>query len=102
MDSGIVTKWSRPPPRFPWLTLTLFLSCVGIKLFQLGMPPMAQNAMLELGGVLPLQLNDLMQHPSAGWFDYQFLTLFSALFIHASWLHLLGNMVLSVGFWNTP
>ena len=57
------------------------------------MPPMAQNAMLELGGVLTLQLNNLMQQPTAGWFEYQYLTLFSALLIHASWLHLLGNMV---------
>ena len=75
------------------MTLTLFVTCVGIKLLQLGMPPMMQNAMLDLGGVLPRQLNDLIQQPSPGWFDYQFLTLFSALFIHASWLHLLGNMV---------
>lgn len=49
--------------------------------------------MLELAGVLPRQLNDLMQQPTTGWFDYQYLTFFSALLIHSSWLHLLGNMV---------
>lgn len=54
---------------------------------------MVQHAMLELGGVLPAQLTEILADPAAGWFDYQFLTLFSALFIHASWLHLLGNMV---------
>ena len=75
------------------MTLALFVACVGIKLLQLGMPPLAQNAILELGGVLPRQLNDLMAQPSTGWFDPQFLTLLSALFLHASWLHLLGNMV---------
>jgi membrane associated rhomboid family serine protease len=54
---------------------------------------MAQNAMVELAGVLPRQLNDLMQQPTTGWFESQYLTLFSALIVHASWLHLLGNMV---------
>jgi len=49
--------------------------------------------MLALGGVLPSQLAPVLSHPFSGWADYQLLTLVSALFIHASWLHLLGNMV---------
>jgi len=57
------------------------------------MTPLAQNAMLELGGVLPAQLAQLLGQPAGGWKDHQLLTLVSALFIHASWLHLLGNMV---------
>lgn len=57
------------------------------------MTPLAQNAMLELGGVIPSQLTPILRLPFAGWADYQFFTLISALFIHASWLHLLGNMV---------
>jgi len=55
--------------------------------------PLAQNAMLELGGVLPSQLAQIFSRPLAEWADYQLLTLISALFIHTSWLHLLGNMV---------
>ncbi len=49
--------------------------------------------MLELGGVLPSQLAQLLALPITGWADYQLLTLVSALFIHVSWLHMLGNMV---------
>lgn len=93
MDAGIVTNWTKAPPRFPWVTLTIFLCCIGVKLLQFGIPPMAQNAMLELGAVLPWKLTEILRQPSGSWFDYQLLTLFSALFIHASWLHLLGNMV---------
>ena len=89
----MVTNWSKAPPRFPWVTMTIFLGCVGIKLLQLGMPPMAWNAMLELVGVHPVQLAEVFAQPSANWFDSLLLTLFSALFIHASWLHLVGNMV---------
>lgn len=93
MDPGIVTNWSKSRPGFPWMTLTLFLICTGVMLLHSGMTPLAQNAMLELGGVLPSQLAPIFSRPFAGWADYQVLTLFSALFIHTSWLHLLGNMV---------
>jgi len=93
MDSGIVTNWSKSPPRFPWVTLTLFLFCTGVKLLHSGMTPLAQNAMLELGGVIPEQLAPVFSQPFTAWADYRLLTLVSALFIHASWLHLLGNMV---------
>ena len=57
------------------------------------MTPLAQNAMLELGGVLPSQLAQIFEQPLAGWADLQLISLISALFIHSSWLHLLGNMV---------
>ena len=93
MDAGIVTNWSKSAPRFPWVTLTIFLFCTGIKLLHSGMTPLAQNAMLELGGVMPNQIAAILSQPMAAWADYQLFTVVSALFIHASWLHLLGNMV---------
>lgn len=91
VDSGIVTNWSKAPPRFPWVTLTIFLLCCGAQLLHLGLTPLAQNAVLELGGVLPVQLSAVLSQPG-WWADYRFLSLFTALFLHAGWLHLLGNM----------
>jgi len=93
MDYGIVTNWSKSPPRFPWVTLTLFLFCTGIMLLNSGMTPLARNAMLEMGGVIPDQLTPVFSQPFTNWADYRLLTLVSALFIHTGWLHLLGNMV---------
>lgn len=93
MESGIVTNWSKPPVRFPWVTLTVILICTGLKLLHSAMTPLAQNAMLELVGVLPSLLSQLFEQPMNYWADYQLFTLISALFIHASWVHLLGNMV---------
>lgn len=92
MDTGIVTSWSKKSPAFPWITVTIIILCGGAKLLHMGMSPLAQQAMLELGGVIPVELNQLLEL-SGGWKNQQFLTLFSALFIHVSWLHLVGNMV---------
>jgi membrane associated rhomboid family serine protease len=72
------------------VTLTIFLFCIGAKLLHWGMTPLAQNAMLEMAGVSPSHLAVLLAQPVV---DYQLLTLISALFIHAGWLHLLGNMI---------
>ena len=57
------------------------------------MTPLAQHATLEIAGVLPSQFALVLSQPVTAWLDYQLLTLISALFIHTSWLHLLGNMV---------
>ncbi len=92
MHSGIVTNWSKARPRFPWVTLIIFLLCVVAKLFHSALPPLGRNALLELGGVLPNQIVPILSLPLSGWANEQLLTLFSALFIHTSWLHLLGNM----------
>jgi len=43
--------------------------------------------------VLPSQLTAIFSQPMSAWKDYQVLSLVSALFIHTSWLHLLGNLV---------
>lgn len=61
-------------------------------LLRSALPPLGQTAMLEMGGVLPDRVVEVLSYPVSHWVDYQLLTLFSALFIHASWLHLLGNM----------
>lgn len=58
-----------------------------------GAPPLIQNAILELGGVFPSQLALIFSQPVGAWKDYQVLSLVSALFIHTSWLHLMGNMI---------
>jgi membrane associated rhomboid family serine protease len=92
MSAGIVTNWSKPAPRFPWVTLTIIFLCLGVRLLQLGMTPLVRQTMLELGGVVPVELSVVLGQPG-GWTDSLLLTLFSALFIHSGWLHLVGNML---------
>jgi len=57
------------------------------------MSPQTQIAALELGGVLPIQIIQVLESSPGNWADVRLLALFTALFMHESWLHLLGNMV---------
>jgi membrane associated rhomboid family serine protease len=93
VDPGIVTNWSKPAARYPWVTLTIFLFCTGVKLLQSGMSPLAQSAMLDIAGMFPSHLSPLFRQPYDHWIDSELLTLVSALFVHTGWLHLLGNMI---------
>lgn len=92
MKKGIVTRTSKTPTGFPWVTVTIIFLCTAVMLLYAGLSPLARQAMLELGGVVPAELSPLLGR-AGGWSDEQVLTLFSALFIHANWLHLVGNMV---------
>jgi membrane associated rhomboid family serine protease len=53
---------------------------------------MMQQLVIEVGGMQPASMHALFGRPVEEWWDPALLTLFSALFIHASWLHLLGNL----------
>lgn len=93
MASGIVTNWSKTSPAYPWLTITLVLLCVAVKLMHSGMPPMMQHDMARLVGATPAVLSKVLGQAQGGWTDRRLLSLFSALFMHSSWLHLVGNLV---------
>ena len=54
---------------------------------------MDQNLLMETAGTLPSRISPLLALPISTWWGPQLLTLFTALFIHTSWLHLVGNMV---------
>jgi len=51
-----------------------------------------QQAMIEVGGMQPSLISGLLQAGPASWWNISSLSIISALFIHASWLHLLGNL----------
>jgi membrane associated rhomboid family serine protease len=75
------------------MTLLISLACLLLKLIHTLMAPLAQHALIEVGGALPSDIAVMLGMPVADWVGAGLLTLASALFIHASWLHLLGNMV---------
>lgn len=93
MNAGIVTNWSNRPPRFPWVTLAIFLLCVAVKIAYALSTAATQDAIIGVGAVFPSQVSRVLALSPSAWTDQRLLTLLSGLFIHASWLHLVGNMI---------
>lgn len=51
-----------------------------------------QQAMIDVGGMQPKEISGLLNGPVSGWWDMAALSIVTALIVHASWLHLLGNL----------
>lgn len=92
MQHGIVSHWADKRPPKPYATVSIALLCVILLGFYSLLGPLMQQLLIEVGGMQPVVLHELFSRPLADWWDPVLLTLFSALFIHASWLHLLGNL----------
>ena len=92
MNNGIVTNWSENAPRAPFVTVGISLICVFLLLLYSGLSPVMQQAMIDVGGMQPSTIALLLDGGFANWWQMSALSLFTALFIHASWLHLLGNL----------
>ena len=58
-----------------------------------GLSPVMQQAMIDVGGMQPSSISALLGESPASWWDISALSVLTSLFIHASWLHLLGNLV---------
>ena len=93
MNNGIVTNWSENPPHPPFVTISISLLCIFALLMYSGLSPVMQQAMIEVGGMQPSSISALLGESPASWWDISALSVVTSLFIHASWLHLLGNLV---------
>ena len=54
--------------------------------------PVVQQVIIEVGGMHPATLASVLNQPVSEWWNPADLTVVSSLFIHASWLHLIGNL----------
>jgi membrane associated rhomboid family serine protease len=92
VDTGIVSNWSKAPPPVPWIIIAVTIICLLAMLVYQAMSPMEQQAMIEMAGAIPANSAVMLHGPIGSWLDAGLFTLFSALFVHASWLHLVGNL----------
>lgn len=76
-------------PVFTWVFISL---CVLAFLWQLSLGPNAQNAVFSLG-VIPAVLFDIRQLPNELVTVPAWATLFTSMFLHGGWMHLIGNML---------
>ena len=92
MSSGIVTNWSEAKPGKPYATVAISLICLILLVVYFLISPLWQQVMIEVGGMQPRAISALLFQPAGQWFHYPAITLLSAIFLHASWLHLAGNL----------
>lgn len=88
----IVSHWKDSAPLRPYATIGLGMACVLFLSFYSVHAPIVQQATIDTAGMSPKALHEMFAEPLKEWSGTLFLTLFSALFVHASWLHLLGNL----------
>jgi membrane associated rhomboid family serine protease len=77
---------------FPWATLLLVLGCVSCFVWLSLAPNLVRMRWVAHWGIVPAQLFD------GPWYLPHVAQLFTTLFIHADWLHLLGNLLFLVIF----
>jgi membrane associated rhomboid family serine protease len=92
LNNGIVTNWSESSPGPPFTTISICLLCVIALILYYGLNPVMQQAMIEISGMKPAVISHLMSQPIASWWNPAALTVIASIFIHASWLHLVGNL----------
>lgn len=93
MRGGSATsRLSRPP----YAAIGFILVCTFLFALYAGLSPIRQQAMVEVAGMQPSRIAALLHGPVQDWWNLAALSAVTALFIHANWLHLLGNMVF---FW---
>jgi len=92
VDSGIVTNWSDSRPGHPYATVGISLLCVTFLGLYYSVSPIWQQAMIDVAGMHPKEVADLLYRPPGAWWNYPAITVLSAIFLHSSWLHLAGNL----------
>jgi membrane associated rhomboid family serine protease len=89
---------SRRKAGWAWATPVLVLASMAAFVWLASVPATERGLLLARWGTVP----ETLFSPAADWLeriaDGRLLTLFSALFMHADWLHLLGNMLFLVIF----
>ena len=80
---------SRQKPRPRWVTPLLVVALCAVFLWTQSMPPTARQGLLQAWGTLGALGGDF-----SGLDDpHRWLRLFTALFLHADWSHIVGNLV---------
>ena len=92
MDGAIVRSWSKGPPHAPFVTVAISLVCLFALLVYAGLSPLMQQAMIDVLGMRPAEIAQLLDGEVRTWWNLSALSIVTALFVHASWLHLLGNL----------
>jgi membrane associated rhomboid family serine protease len=81
-----------PTRHVPVVTIALIISCTLVFLWELT-TPMAQERLVYGLGVTPAVLFGQQVHDTHLYIVPAWMTIFTSMFMHGGWLHLLGNML---------
>lgn len=88
----IPLKDMSPRRSVPLMTILLIIVNVLVFFYQLGLPPRATEAFINMYGLVPARIQlALMGSPRVTLGD-ALVPLFTCMFLHGGWLHILGNM----------
>src|SRR5487761_2261121 len=79
----------RRKPHRPWATIALVALCAAVFAALATVPPDTRGALLRNWGTVPASLFD----SNLALLGLRVARLFTALFIHVGWLHLIGNLL---------
>ncbi len=77
---------------WPWLTLAIILASTTIALVCAVGGEAGRTELISRWGMSPARLDALWARPWTAWFGTDGATMVTTQFVHAGWLHLLGNM----------
>ncbi|MBM3224004.1 MAG: rhomboid family intramembrane serine protease, partial [Candidatus Tectomicrobia bacterium] len=81
-----------PSARFPVVTVGLIIANALVFLNELGMSERALDLVFRQWGVVPCAFTGICPRRPSMAGSPLYLTLFSSLFLHGGWMHILGNM----------
>ena len=83
----------QPKPFLPWITLTIVVACIALFLWLVIAPDAERWQFVRQWGTVPMRLFDANVPVLQQVVELRWLRLFTGLFIHAGWLHLVGNVL---------
>lgn len=82
-----------PTKGIPWLSWVIMGTCLITLFWQSSLPDSEAQALAYALGFIPARVFGLTQLPAELALIPAWLTVFSAMFLHGGWLHLLGNLL---------
>lgn len=87
----IPLKDDNPTKTFPFVNWLLIAANVAVFLYEMHLPPRAGKAFLMANAMVPMRIPAYLQGYLG--FKMAFYPIFTSMFLHGGWMHLLGNML---------
>ncbi len=86
----IPLKDTVPRKEFPWMTWIIILMCSAVFLYEDSLSAAGLKQLIDTFSLIPARFERHGSLAAASGFDY--LTIFTGMFLHGGWLHIIGNM----------